>query len=146
MSSRIIFDGGISLKVDVSSEVNPCWAEVVPNFSGAIPYPFPVSVFSAWSRCSVAKFISDWVVNRPKLILVAVDATSGVNPSAVITWEGSGDPEEHAAPVDMATLRETASTMSSPGIPGTPTFRLPGMRFSMDPNFRNGGDFLLEVS
>ena len=135
ISSLTILAGGRLLNRAVFSELNPTKEVALPNLRVAISYSSPFRVFMAPRRTWHAWFTSSWVVNLPKLILNAVLAVSGSRPRAVITCDGSGEPVEHAAPVDIAISSETVSTNTSPGIFGMPRFKFPGIRSSREPNF-----------
>ncbi len=78
-----------------------------------------------------AFLISSSVVKRPKLNRIEASLWSAVRPSARRTWDGSGIPEEQAAPVDAASSGCKEAMMSWASNPSNLMFALPGCRWSL---------------
>ena len=130
---------GKLLNADVSWEGKPFIETLGPNCNLAIDLCCSGYDFNVCRRDMLAVLTSSLVVKRPRLIRMPVAASSGSIPKATSTWDGSGDPVEHAAPVEIATSADTASTRFSPSTPGIPKLRLPGTRWSMFPNISISG-------
>lgn len=75
--------------------------------------------------------ISSSVVKRPKLNRIEASLWSAVRPSARSTWDGSGIPEEQAAPVEAASFGCKEAMMSRASNPSNRMFAFPGCRRSL---------------